>query len=228
MSGHDFYQNLSDLPNVLPLFPLPAALLLPYGQLPLNIFEPRYLAMTKNAMSSDRIIGMIQPADQAAAQAIDDARAKPPLKTIGCAGRITSFAETSDGRILITLTGICRFAVIKELDSLYPYRLAQVDFAPYSNDLDETHGESDVDRQKLLDVFNIFLKTEILSVDWKAINAASTMALVNGLSMASPYGMNEKQALLEADTLKMRAQTLIALTEMTLKENASTHTPTLQ
>lgn len=238
MSGHDLYQDISDLPNVLPLFPLPAALLLPYGQLPLNIFEPRYLAMTKNAMSSDRIIGMIQPADQAAAIAIDDARAKPLLQTIGCAGRITSFAETGGdrtgdgrtdgGRILITLTGICRFAVIKELDSLYPYRLAQVDFDPYSHDLDETHGESDVDRQKLLAVFRGFIKAENLSIDWKAINAASTMALVNGLSMASPYGMSEKQALLEAGDLKARAETLIALTEMTLKENASTHTPTLQ
>lgn len=228
MSGHDLYQDLSDLPNVLPLFPLPAALLLPFGQLPLNIFEPRYMAMTNNAMSSDRIIGMIQPADHAAAQVLDDAKAKPSLKTIGCAGRITSFAETSDGRILITLTGICRFGVIKELDNLYPYRLAQVDFDPYSNDLDETHGEGDVDRERLLSILKAFIELENLPIDWKSINAASTMALVNGLSMASPYGMSEKQALLEADTLKTRAETLIALTEMTLKENTTSHKPTLQ
>jgi hypothetical protein len=184
--------------------------------------------MTNNAMSSDRIIGMIQPEDLKAAATIDDAKAKPPLKAIGCAGRITSFAETSDGRIFITLTGICRFRVTTELDSLYPYRLAQVDFEPYGHDLDQTYGESDVDREKLLEVLKSYIEAQQLPVDWDSIKAASTLALVNGLSMASPYGLNEKQALLEAETLKVRAQTLIALTEMALKEKTGSPKPTLQ
>jgi len=224
----NLYQKTSDLPNVVPLFPLTAVLLLPQGQLPLNIFEPRYLAMTNNAMSSDRIIGMIQPEDLNAAAAIDDAKAKPPLKAIGCAGRITSFSETGDGRIFITLTGVCRFRVTTELDSLYPYRLAQVDFETYSHDFDEAKGEDEVDREKLLEVFKSFIEAQQLPIDWESIKSASTLALVNGLSMASPYGLNEKQALLEAKTLKVRAETLIALTEMALKENTGTHKPTLQ
>ena len=228
MPLQNLYKQTSDLPNVVPLFPLTAVLLLPQGQLPLNIFEPRYLAMINNAMSSDRVIGMIQPEDLKAAAAIDDTKANPPLKAIGCAGRITSFAETGDGRIFITLTGICRFRVTTELDSLYPYRLAQVDFEPYGHDLDETYGESDVDRDKLLKALKSFVEAQQLPIDWESIKAASTQALVNGLSMACPYGLNEKQALLEAKTLKVRAQTLIALTEMALKENTATPKPTLQ
>ncbi|PCJ68757.1 MAG: peptidase S16 [Rhodobiaceae bacterium] len=219
MSGK--YQKPSDLPSRIPVFPLGGALLLPRTQLPLNIFEPRYLQMIDDALGNDRIIGMIQPDGPTALDMEKDANAKPPLYKIGCAGRITSFLEADDGRYLITLTGICRFRVLEELNTLTPYRQCQVDTDEFSLDLKAGAGEDDVSRERLLEILKVYLETRGLGIDWDAIKNAPNENLVNSLSAISPYGPSEKQALLEAKTLEDRNQMLIALTEMTLARESS-------
>lgn len=205
------YRTLDELPPVIPVFPLTGALLLPRVQLPLNIFEPRYLTMTDDAMKSTRIIGMIQP---------DESRANPAsgpaLYSMGCAGRITQFSETGDGRYLITLNGIARFRVVEEMAAAAPYRRCRVDFAPFADDLIPSRGEDAVDRDELLRTLSAFLSANEIEADWKGIREAPTEALVNGLSMMAPYGVREKQALLEAADLKERADILVAVTEMAL------------
>lgn len=218
---------LADMPAHLPVFPLAGVLLLPRGQLPLNVFEPRYVTMVNNAMSGDRLIGIIQPASMEEAAQIDDASQKPALQKTGCAGRITSFAETGDGRILITLTGVCRFKCDKELDGILPYRIVQADFKPFADDFRTGLGEDRVDREKLLDTFRAYVAAHNLKVDWEAIKDAPTEALVSGLAMASPYGLSEKQLLLEAPDLEARADALISLTQISLAGNGNDE-PTLQ
>lgn len=219
MSGK--YQKASDLPSLIPVFPLGGALLLPRTQLPLNIFEPRYLQMVDDALARDRIIGMIQPDGPEALTMESDADAKPALCTVGCAGRITSFLEADDGRYLITLTGVCRFRVIDELETITPYRQCQIDTREFSPDLKAGAGEDDVSRERLLEILKVYLETRGLGVDWEAIKNAPNENLVNSLSAISPYGPSEKQALLEAKTLEDRNQMLIALTEMTLARESS-------
>jgi Lon protease-like protein len=214
------YRGPIDLPEVIPLFPLPGALLLPRGQMPLNIFEPRYLAMVDDALrDGHRLIGMIQP----------DAHAgktePPPLFRIGCAGRMTQLAESGDGRYLIELTGIARFRIEQEQKALTPYRQARVTFAPFADDFTARKGEQAVDRSALLAALRDFLKVNKLQADWEGIEKAPNEALVNGLAMMSPYGVAEKQALLEAADLKTRAEILIAVTEMELAKSASGETP---
>ena len=221
------YKNPADLPQTIPVFPLCGALLLPRGQLPLNIFEPRYLAMINDAMAGERIIGMIQP-DPDIAEALaqqDDANANPSLCGIGCAGRITSFTETGDGRVLITLTGISRFKMVEELKSTVPYRIAQIDAANYSDDFCAGAGQTDVDRDRLLDVFRCYLEAHNLDADWDSIESSSNEALVNALAMISPYGPKEKQAMLEAPDLCSRNEILIALTEMALVQQCEDMDP---
>ena len=214
------YRGIGDLPATIPVFPLAGALLLPRAQLPLNIFEPRYLAMTDDAMKGERLIGMIQP---------DESKGGPPstpaLFSTGCAGRITQFAESGDGRYLISLTGIARFRVVEELPATTPYRQCRVDFVPFRNDLVPRHGEETVDRTTLLKTLAAYLKANKLEADWKDINEAPTEALVNGLSMMSPYGTREKQALLEAPDLANRANVLIAITEMALAKDGDNDLP---
>jgi len=212
------YQRPGDVADVIPVFPLPGALLLPRGQMPLNIFEPRYLAMVDDALRSGlRLIGMIQP---------DPARPAPPEKPalyrIGCVGRITQFAETGDGRYLIQLTGISRFAVERELDAATPYRQCRIACAPFADDFVARKGEEAVDRAALLAALAAFLKANDLAADWEGIEKAPNEALVNALAMMSPYGPAEKQALLEAPDLKVRAEVLVAVTEIEL---AKTMTP---
>jgi uncharacterized protein len=219
----DQYRSPADLPHLLRVFPLPGALLLPHAELPLNIFEPRYLAMISDALASDRLIGMIQPDNDEA-----DLSGAPALKQVGCAGRITSFAETPDGRILITLSGICRFAIVKEIISDKPYRQVEADFSGFADDLADTDEDDTVDRTSLLKVFQEYLTANDMSADWDQVKAASTEALVNTLAVLAPHAPRDKQALLEAKDLKSRADVLIALTEMALARSGSGTIPGLQ
>jgi hypothetical protein len=216
MAVTDQYQNPEDLPPQIPIFPLGGALLLPRGQLPLNIFEPRYLAMINDAISAERVVGMVQPNSEAALAQQDDADAKPEIYEVGCAGRITSFAETADNRILVTLTGICRFRIREELASVTPYRICQIDCTEFAADLDAGQGEDQVNRERLLSVFKRYLDAHDMAADWESVNKSSNENLVNTLSMISPYSPMEKQALMEATDLAHRADILIALTEMAL------------
>lgn len=193
-------------PGVIPLFPLSGCILLPKGQLPLNVFEPRYLRMVDDALAGARTIGMIQPREAFAGPA--------PLFGVGCAGRITAFSETGDGRYLITLTGLLRFRVAAELRNETPYRMAEVDYASFMTDADADSTEAAIDRERLFDAMRIYLDTENLSTDWEAAAEAPTEALVNSLAMGCPFAPNEKQALLEATTLADRADCLIALMRM--------------
>jgi Lon protease-like protein len=219
----DRYRKPADLPPRLKVFPLPGALLLPHAELPLNIFEPRYLAMIEDALAGDRLIGMIQPDNDDA-----DLAGAPALKHVGCAGRITSFAETPDGRILITLSGICRFGVVKEISTDKPYRLVEADFTLFADDLAETGADDGVDRPSLLKVFRDYLAANDMSADWDQVRSASTEALVNTLAVLAPHAPRDKQALLEAKDLKARADVLIALTEMALARQGSGSGSSLQ
>lgn len=207
------YTSIDSLPASIPVFPLPGALLLPRGQMPLNIFEPRYLTMIDDAMKTNRIIGMVQPDGS-------DASARPSLYALGCAGRITSFSETGDGRYLVTLTGIARYQIAQELSVITPYRQCRVDFSPYASDLDAAAGEEEVDRDGLMRTLRNFAEAHHFTVDWDGIDDAPNDALVNALSMMSPFGPREKQALLEAADLKTRADVLIAIAEIELARNA--------
>lgn len=212
------------MPGVIPVFPLPGALLLPRGQMPLNIFEPRYLAMVDDALrDGHRLIGMIQP-DVAHAGSTD----KPSLYKIGCVGRITQLAESGDGRYLIELTGVARFRIEEELKVATPYRQCRVTYAPFADDFVARKGENAVNRAALLAALTDFLKANDLKADWEGIERAPNEALVNALSMMSPYGTAEKQALLEAPDLKTRAEVLIAITEIELAKKNTEGEPQLQ
>jgi uncharacterized protein len=216
------YRGPVDLPETIPVFPLPGALLLPRGQMPLNIFEPRYLAMVDDSLrDGHRLIGMIQPD---ATQTSDSD--KPRLFTVGCAGRMTQLAESGDGRYLVELTGVARFKVLEELNVATLYRQCRVTFAPFADDFVPRKGEEAVDRAALLVALSDFLKANDLKADWEGIEKAPNEALVNALSMMSPYGAAEKQALLEAPDLKTRAEILVAITEIDLaKKNTDGDSP---
>ena len=209
MSDGEAAGGIEDLPRVIPIFPLPGVLLLPRGRLPLNIFEPRYLDMTQDAMASHRMIGMIQPADPAAKL---DA---PEVYAIGCAGRITSFQETPDNRFLITLTGVCRFAAVRELeqDDGLLYRRVRADYSRFAGDL-AAPGPLAVDRARMLPALRSYFDHHGLSADWDAIDRADDDALVNCLAMACPFEPGEKQALLECRGEGERADMMQALFEM--------------
>ena len=216
------YRGPGDLADVIPIFPLPGALLLPRGQMPLNIFEPRYVAMIDDALrTGHRLIGMIQP-DPAHPGPED----QPNLYKVGCAGRITQLAETGDGRYLLQLTGIARFRIEEELNVSTPYRQCRVGYKPFIDDFTARKGEDAVDRKSLLHALSDFLKANDLKADWEGIENAPNEALVNALAMMSPYGTAEKQALLEAPDLKTRAEILVAVTEIELaKKTTGGETP---
>ena len=218
------YRGPIDLPGTIPLFPLPGALLLPRGQMPLNIFEPRYLAMIDDSLrDGHRMIGMIQP------DAGHTGRAdKPPLYKIGCVGRITQLAESGDGRYLLELTGVSRFVIEEELKVKTAYRQARVTYAPFADDFVARKGEDEVDRKALLHALKDFMKANDLKADWDDIDKAPNEALVNALSMMSPYGPAEKQELLEAADLKTRAELLVAITEIELAKKNIEGEPQLQ
>jgi len=191
--------------------------------MPLNIFEPRYLAMVDDALKGDRVIGMIQPDPEGGG-----APTTPRLYKVGCAGRITQFAETGDGRYLVTLVGIARFRVAAELPATTLYRQAQADFTPFAVDFTARAGEEEVDRAGVLKALRDFVKAADVQVDWKGIDEAPNEALVNALCMMSPFGVREKQALLEAPDLKHRAEVLVATTEIELARGRNGPETTLQ
>ena len=205
MSGR--YHALSQLPETLPVFPLAGALLLPRGHLPLNIFEPRYLAMVDFAVSTSRLIGMIQPLEP------EETSLRPQLQEIGCAGRITSYRETEDGRYLITLTGICRFRGLAEIDADAAFRQMRVSFAEYGDDL-EPADDAGFPRERLMQALKSYLARRDLKADWQSVNNAPAETLVNALAMLCPFEPAEKQALLEAKRWSERVAVLVALLEM--------------
>lgn len=205
-AGNAHYTGSQDLPDQVALFPLEGVLLLPGGYLPLNVFEPRYLEMIEDAMGGNRLIGIIQP--------LSGDEPKPELYKIGCLGRISSYSETGDGRIMIGLQGICRFSLTGELATQTPYRIATI--KPDPSDLVEPEDFDLVDREDLLNTFEEFLDANEMEADWDSIMQAPTQTLVNALSIVAPFGPAEKQALLEAPDIATRAETLIALTERSL------------
>ena len=211
------YRGPIDLPEVVPVFPLPGALLLPRGQMPLNIFEPRYLAMIDDALKTDRIVGMVQPELTG-----NPDRGARPLLPVGCAGRLTQIAETGDGRYVITLTGIARFRIVEEMSVVTSYRQCRVDFDLFAGDFAPRAGETEVDREGLVKALRNFAEATRMSIDWKAIDQTQNEDLVNALAMMSPFGPKEKQALLEAPNLKARAEVLIAITEFELAKGRNT------
>ncbi len=222
MSMNVAYKGPGDCPGAIPVFPLPGALLLPRGQMPLNIFEPRYIAMIDHAMRTERVIGMVQPDAEAGAT-----RLAAKLFNVGCAGRITQFAETGDGRYLISLTGIARFRIAAEIATGTAFRQCEVQFAEFEADFHARAGEEAVNRAGVLRALKDFVETNDLKVDWRGIEEAPNEALVNALCMMSPFGAREKQAMLEAPDLKTRAEILIAVTEIELARGGDAE-PTLQ
>jgi len=208
-AGNCIYGCASDMPSVIPVFPLPEALLLPRADMPLNVFEPRYLAMIDAAVASNRIVGMVQIDEAAPARPCG-----PELRQVGCAGRIVSFAETGDGRYMITLTGIARFRILDELPFETPYRRCHVTAEPFACDF--RTATPPIDRTAVLRVFCNYLKSQHLEADWEAVGRASDEALVNALAMMAPFGPAEKQALLEAPDLTARAEVLVAIASMAL------------
>lgn len=208
MPSNRRYRDPSELPPLLPLFPLEGALLLPRGAMPLNVFEPRYLAMVDHALAGDRMIGIIQPLPGEANLS------QPALYGVGCAGRLTQFAETGDGRYLVSLTGICRFRLREEIADGQPFRLASVEYAPFAGDLALEPDDLSIDRAALLATLRRYAERHNYAVDWESVNKAPTLALVDALAMASPFGPREKQALLEATDPAARAGVLMAIAEV--------------
>ena len=201
-----------DLPETIPVFPLPGALLLPRARLPLHIFEPRYLAMLDDCLKTEhRLIGMIQPRD---VPGQNDANR---LQCIGCAGRVTAFSETEDGRYMITLSGVSRYRVTEEVDGFTPYRRCRVDWCGFPQDLGGTETDTGFDRDIFLDLLRRFFSDQNLSTDWDSLKEAEDELLINSLSMLCPFEPEDKQALLEAPSLSTRRETLVTLIEFALR-----------
>lgn len=217
MSPTDRYRRPADLPPRIPLFPLRGAILLPRATLPLNVFEPRYLQMLDDVMSGDRLIGIVQPA---AGEGLEDEESPEgdaiELRGVGCVGRVTSYQELENARLMITLTGVARYDILDEALTDLPYRVASVSYDRFATDLSEGLGEDQVDRANLLRVLRSYLDANKLEADWTAIQRASSEFLINALCVMCPYGPEEKQALLEAEDLRCRADVLVALAEMEL------------
>ncbi len=204
-----FHPSLQELPSEFAVFPLTGALLLPGGKLPLNIFEPRYLALTQDLLASGRMFGMIQPDPHA-----PETASGPGLYRVGCLGRVSSFSETDDGRLLITLSGLIRFTVDSELDMRHGYRRVRGDFSGYRSDLDEAAQPVAVEREKLIEALRGYFVCRKVDANWEAIRRMPDEVLVVTLAMACPFEPVEKQALLEAPTEAERAATLLALLQM--------------
>ncbi|MEI9901059.1 MAG: LON peptidase substrate-binding domain-containing protein [Hyphomicrobium sp.] len=221
MSPTDRYRRPADLPPRIPVFPLRGAILLPRATLPLNVFEPRYLEMLDDVMGGDRVIGIIQPAAADSGEYEESPRAPVILRNVGCVGRVTSYQEVDHARRMITLTGVMRYDVLDEAMTDLPYRVMSVSYDRYASDLNEGLGEEQVDRPNLLRVLRSYLDANKLEADWAAIQRASSEFLINALCVMSPYGPEEKQALLEAQDLKRRADVLVALAEMELASSGN-------
>ena len=214
MSPNPFDPTIDQLPEILPIFPLTGVLLLPRGKLPLNVFEPRYLAMTEDALSGNRMIGIIQPSDPLNRASV------PPVYPIGCAGRITSFSETDDGRYLITLTGVCRFETVRELPIVRGYRRVDVSWERFAADLDEA-GPALFDRARLVEGLRTYFKIQGISANWDAVESTPDERLVTSLAMICPFEPSEKQALLECGSLSERASMMVAIIEMSVLDKRS-------
>lgn len=203
-------KSIADLPDTIPVFPLPGALLLPRARLPLHIFEPRYLAMIEDCMKTpQRLIGMIQPNPRPGADR--------QLYAIGCAGRLTQFSETEDGRYMITLSGISRFRVRQEVDGFTPYRRCDVDWAGFDRDLGGGESDPGFDRPAFMKLLSRFFETRSLSADWSTLEDADDELLINSLAMLLEFEPEDKQALLEAPSLGTRRETLVTLIEFALR-----------
>lgn len=203
--------NAADLPETLPVFPLPGALLLPRGRLPLHIFEPRYLAMIEDCMKTrSRLIGMIQPREV-------PGTGEKRLNAIGCAGRLTGFSETEDGRYMITLSGISRFRIKEEVTGFSPYRRCSVEWTGFQRDLGPVEEDPEFARESFLVLLGRYFQTMNLSTDWSSLKEAETELLINSLSMLCPFSPEDKQALLEAPSLTTRRETLVTLMEFALR-----------
>jgi len=203
--------NAADLPETLPLFPLPGALLLPRARLPLNIFEPRYLAMLEDTLKSrHRMIGMVQPLNETSPEGT------PRLHRIGCAGRVVAFSETDDGRYRITLGGVSRFRVLDLQAGFTPYVSATVAWDSFARDLGKEEKDKGFDRRAFLDLLGRFFRATGLNSDWSSLEKAADELLVNSLSMLCPFDVEDKQALLEAPSLTDRRETLVTLIEFAL------------
>ena len=203
----------TDLPDTLPVFPLPGALMLPRARLPLHIFEPRYLAMIEDCLKTPhRLIGMIQPRATPGGE--------PRLQAIGCAGRLTGFSETEDGRYMITLSGASRFRVKEEVQGFTPYRRCLVDWAPFGRDLGPAEDDPGFRRDAFLKLLGRYFTHMNLASDWEGLKDAEPELLINALSMLCPFSPEDKQALLEAPTLDTRRETLVTLIEFALRGGA--------
>ncbi len=203
--------SISDLPDTIPVFPLPGALLLPRARLPLHIFEPRYLAMLEDTMKTPtRLIGMIQPHDGQMGGANG-------LHTIGCAGRLTAFSETEDGRYMITLSGISRFRVVEEIDGFTPYRRCKVSWTGFDRDTGPVEKDPGLNRETFFPALRAYFEAEDLRTDWESLEEAEDELLINSLSMLCPFEPEDKQALLEAPSLETRRETLVTLIEFSLR-----------
>ena len=199
----------ADLPETIAIFPLPGALLLPRARLPLHIFEPRYLAMVDDTLKTQaRLIGMIQP--------FEGAGGTDRLHSIGCAGRLTAFSETEDGRYMVTLSGVSRFRMLREVEGFTPYRRCDVSWAGFERDRGAVEKDEDLDRGPFMDLLTRFFQSQGLSTDWDAVRDAEDELLINSLSMLCPFPPEDKQALLEAPTLSTRRETLVTLIEFAL------------
>lgn len=209
------------------VFPLRGVILLPRSSFPLNVFEPRYMALVNDALAGERLIGFVQPlAGEGDAESPDGKNVA--LRGTGGAGRLIAWQEGDDGRYLITLSGVSRFTLGQEEETSAPYRIFKVDWSHFADDLIQGHGEEAVDRTRLLSVLKEYLRVNNLSADWEGISNSSNELLVNTLSMISPYGPEEKQALLEAGDLKTRAEVLVTLAEMELAGSDGASGSTLQ
>ncbi len=222
-AGNVTYAQRGDFPETVPVFPLTGALLLPGGHMPLNIFEPRYLQMISDAMQTHRLIGMVQPNLKLADKDNDPSK----LSTVGCLGRITACQETGDGRLLVSLSGICRFKLLEEVESDKLYRM--VKFEPFEQDLGDNPGNNEVDREAVLTAFRNYLEFNGMDADWQTVEDTDNDTLITALCMISPFQPAEKQALLEAPDLKTRAETLVAISEFYLARNSTDEeVPSLQ
>ena len=203
----------ASLPETIPVFPLPGALLLPRARLPLHIFEPRYLQMVEDCMKTPaRLIGMVQPRSGAG---------EGKLNAIGCAGRLTAFSETEDGRYMVTLSGVSRFRLVSEETGFSPYRKFTVNWADFSHDLGAAEADPGLDRAAFMDLLQRYFCEEELQTDWGSLGQADDELLINSLSMLCPFGPEDKQALLEAPSLSTRRETLVTLMEFALHGGSS-------
>jgi hypothetical protein len=194
------------------VFPLQGCIMLPRSNLPLNVFEPRYLQMLNDILAGSRILGIIQPQRADAGQS--PAGKSAPLRRVGCAGRLTAYTETDDGSMVISLSGITRFEVLRECETDKPYRICDVSYAPFAGDFLRGHGQEQVNLSRFMRVLRSYLDAHNLRADWEALNRSPIELLINTLAMISPYGPEEKQALLEASDLRTRSEVLMALAEM--------------